>query len=272
MLKLAVLGAHTLLGRELVKALEDREASVLPLAIGALSPEQEEGDLVVFAPDPALLEGLDLVILADDPTDPALLDGFPGRVLDLRDHALETLDPLPLAGGWPEEHRILRGRPALELVLALLPALVHGFTDVAGTHLRSVACLGDRGIDGLMNQTVALLKGNEPDTESLGYRAAFEVVPMAARGALVEVKVPVFHGDLLILHLRSEAERQLEAQTAPLGVKWLDHPPTSREVAVSPELLAHLTTSADGQMGVLTLGFDPILWGVLHPVLRVLGL
>lgn len=272
MLKLAVFGAQTLLGRELVKMLENRDASVLPLATGALTMEQEEGDLVVFAPDPALLEGLDLVILAANPESPEFLANFTGRVLDLQDEPPENMEPMPLSGPWPEGHRELRGRPALELVLALLPSLVQGFAEVAGTHLRSVACLGDRGIDGLMAQTVAVLKGHEPDTESLGYRAAFEVVPQLGRGALIEVRVPVFHGDLLILHLKSEEGRRLETHTAPAGVKWAEHPPTSREVAVSPELLAHLSVSNNGLTGILTLGFDPILWGVLQPVLRVLGL
>ncbi|MBK8791702.1 MAG: hypothetical protein IPN59_00885 [Holophaga sp.] len=272
MLKLAVFGAQTLLGRELVKVLEDRDASVLPLATGVLTREQEEGDLVVFAPDPSLLEGLDLIILAASPEGPELLENFSGRVLDLRDEPTEAWEPMPLAGVWPEGHRELRGRPALELVLALLPSLVQGFVEVSGTHLRSVACLGDRGIDGLMAQTVAVLKGNEPDIESLGYRAAFEVVPQMGRGALIEVRVPVFHGDLLILHLKSEEGRRLETHPAPMGVKWAEHPPTSREVAISAELLAHLSTSSDGQTGILTLGFDPILWGVLQPVLRVLAL
>ncbi|MDP2876780.1 MAG: hypothetical protein Q8O00_11390, partial [Holophaga sp.] len=69
-----------------------------------------------------------------------------------------------------------------------------------------------------------------------------------------------------------EEGRSLDTQPAPLGVKWADHPPTSREVAVSPELLAHLSTNPDGQTGILTLGFDPVLWGVLRPVLRVLDL
>jgi hypothetical protein len=55
MLKLAVIGAQTLLGRELVNALEAREASVVPLSTGPLTLEEEEGDLVVFAPTPALL-------------------------------------------------------------------------------------------------------------------------------------------------------------------------------------------------------------------------
>lgn len=274
MLKLAVVGAQTLLGRELVKALEDREASVLPLSTGALSPEQEEGDLVVFAPEPALLEGLDLVILAADLEAPGLLEAFQGRILDLREtHETDAkLEPMPLTGSWPTDHRVLRGRPALEQVLALLPSLMKGIGELAGTHLRSVAWMGDRGIDGLMTQTLALLKGDEPEVEPLGYRAAFEVVPVAARGSLMEVRVPVFHGDLLILHLKAEEGLALETLPAPQGVKWMEQPPTSRDVAVSAELLAHVAPDAQGQQAILTLGFDPILWGVLRPVLRLLEL
>ncbi len=272
MLKLAVLGAQTLLGRELVQALEVQECSVLPLSTGALTSAEEEGSLVVFAPVPALLEGLDLVILADSPQDPALLADFPGRVLDLRDQPDEKAEPMPLAGLWPKDHCVLRSRPALEMVLALLPGLVEGFGEIAGTHLRSVACLGDRGLDGLAAQTATVLKGDDPETETLGYRAAFEVVPQMPRGALIEVRVPVFHGDLLILHLRAEEGKTLKPRAAREGVLWVDHPPTSREVAVSADLLAHLALGAEGRTGILTLGFDPILWGALRPVLRILEL
>jgi len=41
---------------------------------------------------------------------------------------------------------------------------------------------------------------------------------------------------------------------------------------VSPHLLAHLALCEEGRAGVLSLGFDPILWGVLMPMLRLLGL
>ena len=272
MLKLAVLGAHTLLGRELVQALEVQECSVLPLSTGVLTPAEEEGSLVVFAPVPALLEGLDLVILADSPQDPALLASFPGRVLDLRDQPDEKSEPVPLVGPWPKDHRVLRSRPALEMVLALLPGLVEGFGEIAGTHLRSVACLGDRGLEGLAAQTATLLKGDDPETETLGYRAAFEVVPQMPRGALIEIRVPVFHGDLLVLHLRAEEGKTLKPRSAREGVLWVDHPPTSREVAVSADLLAHLALGTGGRTAILTLGFDPILWGALRPVLRILEL
>jgi aspartate-semialdehyde dehydrogenase len=272
MLKLAVIGAGTLLGRELVQALETRECSVVPLTAGPMTPEQEDGDLVVFAPETALLEGLDLVILAETPDAPDLLEGFPGRILDLRDPPDPALDPMPLAGGWPAGKTGLCGRPALEQVLATLPRLVGGIGAVAGTHLQSVASLGNRGVDGLMEQTAAIFRGEDPDPGSLGYRAAFEVVPTPPRGRLITVKVPVFHGDLLILHLQAAEGQALERLAAPAGVEWQDAPPSSREVAVSPMLLAHFALVEDGRAAVLTLGFDPILWGVLVPTLRLLEL
>ena len=63
--------------------------------------------------------------------------------------------------------------------------------------------------------------------------------------------------------------RRLEA---PLGVEWQETPATSRQVAVSPNLLAHFEAAEEGRAGVLTLGYDPILWGVLMPILRLLEL
>lgn len=274
MLKLAVIGAQSLLGRELVGALEAAEASVVPLSTGPLTLAEEEGDLVMFAPDPALLEGLDVVLLADTPG-PGQLDTFRGRLLDLRPEPDSKLEAMPLAGRWPKDAAALRARPALEQVLALLPSLVDHLGEVAGTHLRPVAWMGDRGLDGLMEQTVAVLQGEDPDTTKLGYRQAFEVVPvpaLAGKGRLLEVRVPAFHGDLLILHLRAAEGQRLAAKEAPAGIRWVDAPPSSRDVAVSSDLLAHFEASADGVSATLTLGFDPILWGVLRPVLRVLGL
>ena len=43
-------------------------------------------------------------------------------------------------------------------------------------------------------------------------------------------------------------------------------------MAVSPQLLAHFAPADEGRTAVLTLGFDPVLWGVLVPVLRLLEL
>jgi hypothetical protein len=274
MLKLAVIGAQTLLGRELVGALEAREASVVPLSVGALTLAEEEGDLVVFAPDKQLLEGLDAVLLAATP-DFELLEGFPGRILDLRDEPEARIDPIPLAGPWPTGVKSLRGRPALEQVLALIPSLLEGVGEAGGTHLRSVAWMGDRGLEGLVEQTLAVLNGEDPDLGKLGYRQAFEVVPMppaVGRGRLMEIRVPAFHGDLLVLQVSAAAGQSLAKKEAPLGVKWVDQAPSSRDVAVSAELLAHADLSADGKAAMLTLGFDPVLWGILRPAMRVLGL
>ena len=274
MLKLAVIGAQTLLGRELVGALEAQDASVVPLSTGPLTLAEEEGDLVMFAPDPALLEGLDVVLLAETPG-PGQLDTFHGRLLDLRPEPDAKLDPMPLAGPWPKDTLALRARPALEQVLALLPSLVDHLAEVAGTHLRPVAWMGDRGLDGLVEQTLSVLNGEDPELVKLGYRQAFEVVPVpsqAGKGRLLEVRVPAFHGDLLILHLRAQEGQTLAMKGAPAGVRWVDAPPSSRDVAISSDLLVHLEPTADGRNATFTLGFDPILWGVLRPAMRVLGL
>ncbi|MBS1784235.1 MAG: hypothetical protein JST24_02265 [Acidobacteria bacterium] len=265
MLKLAVIGAQGLLGRELSSALEPH-ASVLPLATGALTKDEEEGDLVLFAPSRELLEGLDAVILTDTPPE-GLLEDFQGRILDARPSGAEG-EALPF-GPWPKDEKRMKLRPAVEEVLALVPKLVSGVASVRGTHLRAVAHLGDAGVMGLHEQTKAILLGEEPDTEALGYRAAFEMVPQVPRGALMEVRVPVFHGDLLVLHLTGDGLKPLDA---PSGVAWAKTPPSSREVAVSSDLLANLQVDADGKGATLTLGFDPILWGVLRPVLRAFAL
>jgi len=274
MLKLAVIGAQTLLGRELVNTLEARDASVVPLSIGALTVEEEIGDLVVFAPSKLLLEGLDAVILADTP-DMDLLEGFPGRILDLRPEPELRIDPMPLAGGWPEGVKSLRGRAALEQVLALIPSLLDGVGEVGGTHLRSVAWMGDRGLDGLVEQTLAVLNGEDPDLTKMGYRQAFEVVPvtpLAGRGRLMEIRVPSFHGDLLILQIRASEGKTLAKKDAPAGVKWVEAAPSSRDVAISADLLAYMDLASDSKAAMVTLGFDPVLWGVLRPTMRVMGL
>ncbi len=274
MLKLAVIGAQTLLGRELVGSLEPQECSVLPLTTGPMTKQDEEGDLIVFAPEPTLLEGLDVIILADTPSDPHLLDHFPGRILDLRADADPAVsgEPMPLIDAWPAGTLRFRGRPALDQVLSLLPSLVAGLGAVSGTHLRSIAHLGDEGLDGLMAQTTAVIKGEDPDTTDLGYRAAFELVPQVPRGSLVEVRTPTFHGDLLVLNLQAAPGQVLAQNPPPLGVAWAAHPPTSREVAVNSDALVHLTLSDGNTRGTIILGFDPILWGVLRPTLRLLGL
>jgi aspartate-semialdehyde dehydrogenase len=268
MLKIAVIGAQTLLGREVVGALETRECSVLPLAAGPTSIQDEEGDIVVFAPSPNLVEGLDLIILAETPINQEMLRGFSGRILDMREGEEAAGEPMPLAGPWPKKAKRLKGRPAIEQVLAMVPDLVEGISGLSGIHLSSVASLGDRGIHGLAAQTRAILEGSEPDDNQLGYRAAFEAIPLTPRGSITEVRLPVFHGDMLILHL----EGDLKTKEAPENAKWVEKPPTSREAAVSNTLLAHFAKGATPQSATLMLGFDPILWGKLLPTMRLLEL
>ena len=267
-MKLAVLGAQTLLGRELIEALETRDCSTLPLATGPMTLQEEEGDPVAFAPDPDLLGGLDAVILADTPMDGGLLDVFRGRVLDLRSGGVAAGEPIPLSGTWPEGVERIKGRPINEQALALVPALVDGIEDISGVHLSSVACLGEPGILGLAAQSRAILDGREPDETPLGYRAAFEAIPLRPIGNFTEVRIPTFHGDIMIINLKGV----LTKKAPPENAMWLDAPPTSREAAVTNQLLAHFAESPSGLSATLTLGFDPILWGLLQPTLRILGL
>lgn len=272
MRKIAVIGAGTLSGRELVKALEaSSDCSVLPLSCGALTRDEEFGDLVVFEPQAALLEGIELVILMESLIVPELLAGFSGNILDFRVEADSFLELVPLTSVWPKGIRNLRARPALEHVLAVVPKLVKSVGEISGTHLQSVAHLGDRGVEGLMEQTVAILKGENPELDKLGYRGAFEIVPCVPVGRMIQVRVPSFHGDLLILYVRAKDGQYLSPiEDLPKGVEWKECPPTSREVAVNSNLLAHISLVNEGREAVLTLGFDPILWGILRPVLSLL--
>jgi hypothetical protein len=135
--------------------------------------------------------------------------------------------------------------------------------------------MGDRGLDGLVEQTLAVLNGEDPDLAKLGFRQAFEVVPVTpavGKGRLMEIRIPSFHGDLLVLQVRASEGQSLTKKEAPAGVKWVEAAPSSRDVAVSADLLAYADLSADGKAAMLTLGFDPVLWGVLRPAMRVLGL
>lgn len=272
MLKIAVIGAETLVGREVVNSLNNKECSVLPLTHNHAFSSDSLDDLVVFAPYPSALENIDVVILAETPTMPEMLSNYNGRILDIRNQSNYSLEPIPLVGSWPKNKIALRIRPVIEQVLAIVPQLIVNIDSLCGTYLQSVAHLGHDGIEGLKEQTIAALNGEEPSIDKLGYRGAFELVPQIPQGHLINVKVPTFYGDMLILHINAANGQALNILQAPCGVEWRDVLPTSKEVAVSPYLLAHCTFLKDNQAAILTLGFDPILWGLLMPILRLLEL
>ena len=272
MLKIAVIGAETLVGREVVNSLNGKACSVLPLTYNHTFSSDNTDDLVVFAPYPSALENIDVVILAETPNMPEMLSNYSGRILDIRNQSDCSLEPIPLVGSWPKNKIALRIRPAMEQVLAIVPQLIINIDSLCGTYLQSVAHLGNDGIEGLKEQTIAALNGEEPRVDKLGYRGAFELVPQISQGHLMNVKVPTFYGDMLILHINATKGQVLHKLQAPCGVEWRDTTPTSREVAISPYLLAHCFFRKDSQAAILTLGFDPILWGLLMPILRLLEL
>ena len=269
MLKIAVVGAQDILGQELVRTLEAHHCSVLPLASGPLTKEQEENDIVAFAPTRDLIKGYDAVILAQ-PEPVGLLDEFLGRVLDVTADASRGT-PAPLTGPWGPENRLFV-RPAVEQILLLLPHLVENLGTVSGVYLRSVSHRGELGLMELHQQSVAVLQGEEPDSTQLGYRAAFEVVPQKPKGRITDVFTPTFHGDLLVLNLVNLEKRMTKKTNLPGQVKWADTPPTSRDVATRSEVLVYADLDAAGQYATLVIGFDAILWGVLQPMVRLLSL
>ncbi len=269
MLKIAVVGAQDILGQELVRTLEMHHCSVLPLASGPLTKEQEENDIVAFAPTPELIQDYDAVILAK-PEPTGLLDQFSGRILDVTAGASRGV-PAPLTGSWGDDKRVFV-RPAVEQILLLLPQLVENLASISGVYLRSVSHRGESGLMELHQQSVAVLQGEEPDITPLGYRAAFEVVPQKPKGRIIDILTPTFYGDLLVLHLVNLQKTMSKKIDAPPQVLWVDTPPTSRDVATRSEVLVYADVDSSGQYVTLVIGFDPILWGVLQPMVRLLSL
>lgn len=269
--KIAVVGAQSLFGQEIVRGLEQQHCSVLPLASTTLTREQEEEEIVAFTPTPELVEGFELMVLVSDPPE-GLLDTFKGKVLDIRSRA--TLgNPAPLTGQWPSSERILFLRPAVDTAIATLPSLFGEIAELSGVHLKSMAHQGELGILELHQQSIAVLQGEEPDSTLLGYRAAFELIPHSPRGKLIEVLTPTFHGDLLCMMIKPSPGALIpKVQPNVEGVVWLQHPPTSREIATQSQLFVYVAHDDQGASAQVILGFDAILYGVLRPLFRLLDL
>lgn len=273
MIKIAVLGANTFIGRELVNALEHFECSVLPLHCEETASGLDNYDEVLFAPDQALLKNIDVVIVVKKHKS-NLLSDYTGRILyiDDNDGNCDNSADISNTGLWPDNKQILQIKSVLYQILTVAKDIVHNVDFLNGVYLQSVAHLGDDGVHGLMSQSVDILNGNEPKLEKLGYRAAFEVIPSLPINNITYVKTPTFHGDILILHLIAKDGKQLKlVNNNTHNIKWCDRPPTSREVATSANILANFTLLNNNHTAVLTLGFDPILWGIISPIVKLLG-
>lgn len=194
MLKVAIVGAETLPGRDLLEGLledafpmeepelftlgeeeetailDEEEVQVLPLERGGLA----DRDLVFLLPgarppaerlDEALRGGGIVLDAAGDAGDAPLI--FPGQNdEDLDEH--------------PEAHRFALPTPiASQLAAALLPIEARaGIRSVEAVALLPAAGAGLEGIDELSRQTIDLLSGREPARKVFGQRLAFNLVPL----------------------------------------------------------------------------------------------
>lgn len=197
MLKVAIVGADTLPGRDLLESLydesfpmeepglftlgeeeesvsfDDEELRILPLERGALVGR----DLVFVLPgariDRAQLEeatrggGIVLDASADRGDAPLVFPGVNDEELDEHEEARRFALPSPLAAQLAAVLLPLDAKATLRSVevVALLPA----------------AGAGLDGIDELSRQTIDLLSGREPARKVFGQRLAFNLVPLVGQ-------------------------------------------------------------------------------------------
>ncbi|MBM7114786.1 aspartate-semialdehyde dehydrogenase [Archangium primigenium] len=196
-LRIAVVGATGVVGREVVSALFDREVEAEQLTV--LASERSRGEtldygeetLVVEEATPTALEGHDLVLLATpaevsrtlvpalqktgawvvdvsaafraDGSVPLVLPGFNSEVLDG-----------PLKG------RLVALPSAVTTALACVIEPLRrafGVAQVQVTALMGVSAGGNAGVRELEQQTAALLSGREPEAGLLPQRVGFNLVP-----------------------------------------------------------------------------------------------
>lgn len=197
MLKVAVVGAETLPGQDLLESLfdedfpmetpslftvgdeeataslEDEDVRILPLTRGALTDQDLVFVLPGARPEPGLLEEATrsggIVLDASGQSKGAPLI-FPG----LNEEELEE---------HPDERILALPSPlAAQLAAVLLPldakATVRSVEVVA---LEPAAAKGLEGLDELSQQTIDLLSGREPGRKTFPYRLAFNLVPLVGR-------------------------------------------------------------------------------------------
>jgi aspartate-semialdehyde dehydrogenase len=191
MATIAVIGAGSLQGRELLSELESRQGvdRLLPLS------EKAAGTEVPFRGGDLVVEELDQDALAEKPDVVFFTSGAArslrwaqrfvaagSRVVDLS--SAYRLDPsVPLLGlAGPSSGRLMAIPSAASLAAArvLGPLFAKGGTDGArlnATLLAPVSAAGQAGVLELSKQTAALLAGRSAKSRTFSHRIAFNLVP-----------------------------------------------------------------------------------------------
>jgi aspartate-semialdehyde dehydrogenase len=197
-LHVAVLGATGLVGREILRALEDLELPVASLRL--LATERSAGATLEFRGEEVRVEavkegafrGREIALFAAGAeaarawaerarTEGALvIDDSPAFRMDpdvplvVPEVNPEALATLPPRGIVSNPSAAVTG---LSIVLAPL-ARAAGLERVAATTLQAVAGLGRRGVDQLEREAQALMNGREPEGDGpVPHRIAFNLVP-----------------------------------------------------------------------------------------------
>jgi aspartate-semialdehyde dehydrogenase len=250
-LRVAVLGATGLVGRELLSLLEERRFPVAELTLFA--SEDSAGESVAFADDelsvretPDAFPRFDLAFLCV----PAEVARRVAQVLLAGGAVVVDVSPahrdapeagLGVAGVVPAERRLVSIPDPLTVLLALVvrPLLAafgpRAIRRVVATAIVSASAFGRDEVERLGGQSASLLGGREPDEDETPI--AFDCVPVAGDDvrffgaevrrdlarllereiplALTVVRAPVFHGQGLTITIELDAEAdRIKAESA----------------------------------------------------------
>jgi aspartate-semialdehyde dehydrogenase len=193
--RVAVLGATGAVGREMLRVLDERRfpvSELVPLASSRSVGEQVtfgKREVTVRLAEPAAFEGVDIVLASAGGTvSRQLLPAAVGHGAVCIDNSsayrMEVDVPLVVPEVNPEaalSHRGIIANPncsTIQMVVALKP--LHdagGIRRIIVTTYQSVSGAGQKGIDELASQTIALLNQKPFDVKVHAARIAFNVVP-----------------------------------------------------------------------------------------------
>ena len=196
-LRVALVGATGVVGREVLSTLLDRDVSAEQLTV--LASERSEGEELEYGEEtlevekavPEALRGRDLVLLATPPEVSRALaplaQAAGAWVVDVSSaFRADGSVPLVLPGfnsellGAPLKGRLVALPSAVTSALALILEPLRRAFGVAQAHvtaLMSTSSAGHAGVRELEQQTAALLSGREPEAQVFPQRVGFNLVP-----------------------------------------------------------------------------------------------